>query len=69
MVSDAQRRAVKKWLSKPENQKKHNEWCLSNYHERRRKKFEEYADVLIGIVDREELINYLIENFNLKKKE
>ena len=65
--TEAQRRATTKWYNDPENKKKHNKWCLNNYHKRRTKKFEERMNKILEIGDdRERLLKFLVDNFNLK---
>lgn len=67
--TEAQKRAMNKWLAEPDNKKKHNKWCLENYHKQRAKEFAKRMDMILEIGDdRERLLKFLIDNFNLKRK-
>lgn len=67
MTSEANKKAYAKWMSNPENRKKHNEWCYRKKREARRKAFEKHRDHIVSISnDREAVLDYLLNNFNLK---
>lgn len=67
MISEANKLAQRRWMSNPNNREKHREWDRINYYNKRAKRYEKYADRILAIGDnREALLNYLLDNFNLK---
>lgn len=69
MTSEANKKAYAKWMSNPENRKKHNEWCKRRYLEEKHDRYEPYIDAIIALGgDKEAVAEYVYNNFNLKKR-
>lgn len=70
MTSEADKRAYAKWISNPENKKKHSEWCRQRYLAKKRAMYEPHIDALMALGgDRKALAEYIYDNFNLKKRD